>query len=90
MIRVLLLLLALLCTPAIAFAGGGDDDDSAAADDDDDDDSADDGLASGEVPEENRVLGGGCDGQTPSGPYAALPLIGLAFGVTRIRRRNDG
>lgn len=86
MTRLLLLLLALACTPAIAFAGG-DDDDSAASDDDDD--SADEATA-GDVPEENRVLGGGCDGQTPSGPYAVLPLVGLAFGVTRIRRRLRG
>ncbi len=88
MIRLLLLVLALLLPSTLALAGGADDDDDSAADDDDDDDddSIDDGS---DVPLENRVLGGGCDGDVPSGPYAALPFAGLALGASLVRRRRE-
>jgi len=87
MTRLLVLLLALVCVPAFALAGGDDDDDSAAVGDDDDSAAVSDPS---DVPMENRVLGGGCDGQDSAGPYAALPFAGFVLGATRIRRRRDG
>jgi len=68
---------------------GGDDDDSASDDDDDDGGSVYDSS----VPEENRVLGGGCDPAEASLASADLTggigtVFSLLFGLMLLRRRS--